>query len=322
LEIQHDQPVAVGRYGSGHYGFEGAVSSSMDRVWPGLSAHLCTNVHKGVIPWRTPQSDIRVCVDTRGNESAVTRRAPGVESRIIARRGTAWLSPPGMQEGSIDIAQDMTGILHIYLPVSHFSARNFDIDRSVIGALSYEGAFEDPLMAEIGCAIASELETQTSAGSLLIEALASSLAARLAQKCTKTSTGQAVVVLSSGALDRRRLQRVLDYVEANLEGDLTLDLMASIACLSRYHFSRAFRQAVGLPPHRYVSDRRLDRAKALLLQGDRSLVDIALSLSFSNQANFTRAFKQATGQAPGQFRQAFGSQRPEPSPRRALPVLA
>jgi AraC family transcriptional regulator len=227
-----------------------------------------------------------------------------------------------MQEGSIDIAQDMSGVLHIYLPLSHFSPGNINIDRSMIGALSYEGALEDPLLAEIGSAIASELETETSVGSLLIEGLASSLAARLAQKCSSASVGQSVVALSSGALDRRRLGRVLDYIEANLEGDLSLDLMASIACLSRYHFARAFRQAVGQPPHRYVSVRRLDRAKALLMQGDRSLVDIALSLSFSSQANFARAFKQATGQAPGQFRQVSRSQQSRPSLRRALPVLA
>ena len=115
------------------------LSSSADRGWSGLSAQLCTTVRKGVIPWRTPQSDIRICVDTHGNESLVTRRAPGVESRIIARRGTVWLSPPGLQEGVVDIAEDMTGILHIYLPLSHFSLRNFDINASAIGALSYEG---------------------------------------------------------------------------------------------------------------------------------------------------------------------------------------
>jgi AraC family transcriptional regulator len=119
--------------------------------------------------------------------------------------------------------------------------------------------------------------------------------------------------------------RVLEYIEANLEGDLSIERMAAIACLSRFHFARSFRQAVGQSPHRYVSAKRLERAKALLMHGDRPLVDIALSLSFSSQANFTRAFTQATGQAPGQFRQRFGSRQPEPSltdVRRALPVLA
>jgi AraC family transcriptional regulator len=101
--------------------------------------------------------------------------------------------------------------------------------------------------------------------------------------------------------------------------------MASIACLSRFHFSRAFRQAVGQPPHRYVSARRLERAKALLTRGDRPLVDIALALGFSGQANFTRAFRQATGHAPGQFRQQSGSRQPRPhlaDIEQAVPLLA
>ena len=327
MEIQHDQSATASRYGLERLGFEGMVSTSVDRGWTGLSAGLCTTVRKGVIPWRTPQSDVRICFDVRGNESLVTRRAPGVESRIIAKRGTVWLSPPGVREGWIDIAEDMTGILHIYLPLSHFSPGNFDIniDQAAVGGLSYERAFEDPLLAEIGFAIASELQTETSAGSLLVGALASSLAARLVQKLVGGSSAQCFPHRAGQGLDRRRLSRVLNYIEANLEGDLKLERMAEIACLSRYHFARAFRQAVGQPPHRYVSAKRLERAKALLMHGDRPLVDIALALSFSSQANFTRAFRQATGQAPGQFRQASGSRQPESSPtdvRQALAVLA
>jgi len=289
-------------------------SSWPSRNWSGLSAQLCTTImRKGVRPWRTPPSDIRICIDISGNDSLVTRRAPGLESRIVARRGTTWLSPPGLKDGSVEIAEDMTGVLQVYLPLGHFppGTSSFSSGEAAVSALSYEKAYEDSLLAEIGCAIASELQTESSAGSLLIEGLASILAARLVQKCIRASSGQSVVPFASGALDRRRLQRVLDYVDANLEGDLTLDLMASIACLSRFHFARAFKQAVGQSPHRYVSAKRLNRAKALLMQTDRSLVDIALSLSFSSQANFTRAFTQATGHSPGRYRQRAGSIRPE-----------
>jgi AraC family transcriptional regulator len=95
---------------------------------------------------------------------------------------------------------------------------------------------------------------------------------------------------------------VLDYIETNLEGELAVDHLASIACLSRFHFARAFKAAVGQSPHRYVSGKRLERARTLLTRGDRPLVDIALALNFSCQANFTRAFRQATGQTPGQYR--------------------
>jgi len=295
--------------GAKKYGSAGLLLSSADRGWSGLSAEL-RNHRKGVIAWRSPQPDTEICVDVCGNGSLVTRRAAGIEDRKVASRGTIWLSPPGLQEGSLDIAEDLRGILHIYLSPSQFSPTNLgtNIDDSGIGALSYESAFEDPLLAEIAHAIASELQTQTSAGSLLVEALASSLAARLVQKHASVSSDQSFPGLTGQGLDRRRLFRVLDYIEANLEGDLTIDRMASIACLSRYHFARTFKQAVGQSPHRYVSTKRLERARALLIQGDRSLVDIALALRFSCQANFTRAFRQATGQTPGQYRRRLGSQ--------------
>jgi AraC family transcriptional regulator len=250
---------------------------------------------------------MEMCVDVCGNGSLVTRRAAGIEDRRIASRGTIWLPPPGLQEGSVDIAEEQSGILHIYLSVSQFSAKNLGttLDQAAISALSYESAFEDPLLAEIAYAIASELRVQTSAGNLLVEALAGSLVARLVQKHISASSAQPLP--RREGLDRRRLFRVLDYVEANLEGDLTVDRMASIACLSRHHFARSFKQAVCQSPHRYVSAKRLERAKALLIQSDRSLVDIALALSFSCQANFTRAFRQVTGQTPGHYRQTLGS---------------
>jgi AraC family transcriptional regulator len=327
------QPTAAGRYepwphrGVWEYVCPGKVLlSSADRGWNGLSAELCT-ARRGVIPWRTPQSDIRICIAVRSNEAIVTRQAPGIESQIIARQGTVWLSPPGLQDGSVDFAEELPEFMHMYLPLSHFSPGNFDTDTDVsaVGALRYETALEDPLLAEIGCAVVSELKTETSVGGLLVESLASTIAARLVQRHADTSPARSYPLLKTEGLDRRRLPRVLDYIEANLEGDLSIDRIASIACLSRYHFARAFRQAVGQPPHRYVSARRLERAKALLTRGDRPLVDIALSLGFSGQANFTRAFTQATGQAPGRYRQTAGSRRAEFSLTdvgRSLPILA
>ena len=149
----------------------------------------------------------------------------------------------------------------------------------------------------------AELQAETPAGKLMAGSLAKRMAMGLVQKHIGAPAAPSLAARTGRGLDRRKLFRVLDYIAANLEGDLTLDRMASSACLSRYHFARAFKQAVGHSPHRYVSARRLERAKALLNQDDRSLVEIALALGFSSQANFTRAFKQATGLAPGQFRQ-------------------
>jgi AraC family transcriptional regulator len=294
--------------GSKKYGPAGLLRSSADRGWCGLSAEL-RNHSKGTIAWTSSQSDVEICVDLHGNESLVTRRAAGIEDRRVASRGTIWLSPPGWHEGSLEIGGDLAGILHIYLPLSRFapSSLGSDIDEPGISALRYERAFEDSLLAEIARAIASELQDQTSAGSLLVEALAGGLAARLVQKHFSASADQSFSGPTKEGLDQRRLLRVLDYVEANLEGDLSVGRMAATACLSRYHFARSFKQAVGQSPHRYVSAKRLEHAKALLVHSDRSLVDIALALSFSCQANFTRAFRQVTGQTPGEFRHKRGS---------------
>jgi len=297
---QPGAPVGPQEKGSNKYGSAGLLLSSAGLGWSGLSAEL-RNHRKAVITWSGYQSDVEICVDLIGNESLVTRRAAGIEDPKVASRGTIWLSPPGWQAYSLEIASDMMGILHISLPISRFSPT------SLGRALSYERAFEDPLVTEIAHAIASELQVQTSAGSLLVEALAGSLTARLVQKHLRAASNQFLTRPPREGLDQRRFCRVLDYVEGNLEGDLTLDRMASIACLSSSHFARAFKQAVGQSPHRYVRAKRLDRAKTLLKQDDRPLVEIALAPGFSCQANFTRAFKQVKGQAPGQFRHNRGS---------------
>jgi AraC family transcriptional regulator len=287
------------------YGPMGLLASSADRGWSGLSAELRSH-GSGVVILKGMRRDIELCVDVHGNGSVITSQRAGIRDRTVAERGTIWLSPAGLQEGFIDISDPVPEILHIYLPPSQFSSDSLDIDcdESAIVALRHESGFRDPLMAEMAYAIVSELRVETSAGSLLAETLAAALAARLVQHHVVSSPAQQTLRPAPEGLDRRRLSRVLDYIEANLEGDLTVDRLAKVACLSRFHFARAFKVAVGRSPHRHVSVRRLDRAKALLIRGDHSLVDIALSLQFSCQANFSRAFRQATGQTPGQYRRA------------------
>jgi AraC family transcriptional regulator len=301
-----EKPILRGGDGVEKYGPSGLLASSAGRGWSGLSAELRTH-GSGVIAWRNTQPDTEICVDIRGSRSVITRRGGGIFDRTVAERGTIWLSPAGLREEIIDISDPVPEILHIYLPSSAFSPSSLgvDLDQSVIGSLRYESSFQDPLLAEIAYAIASELRTQTSAGKLLAEKLASTLAARLVQNHINPSSARGFPRVAPEGLDRRRLSRVLDYIEVNLEGDLTVDRLASIACLSRFHFARAFKAAVGRSPHRYVSAKRLERAKALLIHGDQSLVDIALTLNFSCQANFTRAFRQVTGQTPGQYRRSL-----------------
>jgi AraC family transcriptional regulator len=306
LELQPQQPVEEQERGAGNHGSTGLLASSVGRGWSGLAAELRSH-SSGVIAWRNPRPDTEICVDVHGGASVVTRKRHGITDRTVSERGTIWLSPPRGPEGLIEMSDPMPAILHIYLPPSQFSPKNLGegSDLPAVASLRYEGSFQDPLVAEIAYAITSELQRETSAGSMLIETLASSLAARLVQNHVGTLSDVSARAARAG-LDRRRLTRVLDYIETNLEGDLTLARLASIACLSRFHFSRAFKAAVGRSPHHYVSVKRLELAKQLLGKGDQPLVDIALTLKFSCQANFTRAFREATGQTPAQYRRSVG----------------
>ncbi len=300
-----DESIGVREHRFKEYGAEGLIASSVGLGWSGLSAALRAH-GRGVIT-KSTKPETEVCVAISPSNSLVTRLTAGVVDRTIAERGTIWLKPSGPKEVLLDIAAPVQ-VLHMHLPARHFSAESLGIDvgYSAPGSLRYQRSFQDPLVAEIAFAIVSEMRTQTAGGRLLAETLAVSLAARLMHSHSSLSPDKDLEQLSHRGLDRRRLARVREYIDANLEGgNLTIARLANVASLSQFHFARAFKAAVGKSPHQYVSGHRLEHAKVLLRRGDQSLLDISVALNFSSQANFTRAFRQGTGMTPGQYRRSF-----------------
>ena len=112
------------------------------------------------------------------------------------------------------------------------------------------------------------------------------------------------------ALGDRRLQRVLEFVDDNLQNPICLADLAAIANLSRFYFSRTFRETTGLSPHRFVRERRLEKAKQLVVEGKAGLTEIAAICNFSSQASFTRAFTRLVGLSPAKYRQLHRTTHP------------
>jgi AraC family transcriptional regulator len=181
LVLQPEQPVEGQERGVGDYGSARLLASSVGRGWSGLAAELRS--HSGVIAKRNPSPDTEICVDVHGGASVVTRQRDGVTDRTVSERGTIWLSPARGPEAVIEMSDPLPAILHIYLPPSQFSPKSLGegSEPSAVESLRYESSFQDPLVAEMAYAITSELQRETSAGSMLIETLGSSLAARLSK---------------------------------------------------------------------------------------------------------------------------------------------
>ena len=103
-------------------------------------------------------------------------------------------------------------------------------------------------------------------------------------------------------LQKWRMKRVTDHVEAHLSRRITLADMAAAAGLTRMHFAAQFRTATGLRPHDFVLQRRVERAQGSLRNPELALVDVALSVGFQTQAHFTTVFKRFAGGTPHRWR--------------------
>ena len=105
-----------------------------------------------------------------------------------------------------------------------------------------------------------------------------------------------------GGLPPRQLSQVLDYIDTYLEQNIKLTDLAQLLDMSQFHFSRLFKQSIGLTPHQYLSQQRVERAKELLKKTDRLIIDIALECGFSSHSHLSKQFRQFTGMTPKTYR--------------------
>ncbi|HEX4269452.1 MAG TPA: AraC family transcriptional regulator [Steroidobacteraceae bacterium] len=109
-------------------------------------------------------------------------------------------------------------------------------------------------------------------------------------------------VFEAGGLARWQARRALTYIDAHLESRLDVPMLARLVSFSKSHFSRAFKQSLGLPPMTYVKMRRIERAKELMTSTDQQLTEIALICGFADQSHLNRSFRRVLGVSPGRWR--------------------
>jgi AraC family transcriptional regulator len=195
-----------------------------------------------------------------------------------------------------------TDSIHVHLDpqlIARVAAEACDLDPKRVG-LPAVGALVHPQIRAALLAIDAELATGAAGGRLLAESLGNVLAVHLIRQFVADDGGRR---RPRGGLPERKLRAALEYIEDHLDSELTLDDIAAVAHLSPYHFARMFKTSTGLPPHRYVITRRIERAKRLLRDGgDLSLAQVAARSGFWDQGHFTRHFKRLVGVTPKRFR--------------------
>jgi AraC family transcriptional regulator len=108
-----------------------------------------------------------------------------------------------------------------------------------------------------------------------------------------------------GGLAAWQQRLVSSYIEEHLSDHISLATLARLVRLSPYHFSRAFKQSFGMPPHRYHTYRRIERAKVLLERHALSVTDIGLRLGFNEASSFTTTFRKVTGLTPSRYHRSI-----------------
>jgi AraC-like DNA-binding protein len=100
--------------------------------------------------------------------------------------------------------------------------------------------------------------------------------------------------------EHRAVKLAREFIDANCTEDLSLRQVARVACLSEFHLIRVFQKHMGVPPHKYLTQVRIERAKQMLASG-QPIAEVALATGFSDQSHFTRRFKSLTGATPGRY---------------------
>lgn len=157
----------------------------------------------------------------------------------------------------------------------------------------------DLLIQQVGLALKSNLEVDGVGSRFYADSIATALSAHLLRYyATRTHRFQEY----GDGLSKQKLKKAIEYIQESLGENLSLSDIANEIGMSQYYFCHLFKKSTGISPHRYLIQQRVERAKYLLKQTNRTIASVAMECGFANQSHFAKYFRQCTGMNPNQFR--------------------
>jgi AraC family transcriptional regulator len=252
-------------------------------------------------PWRATLRPLpHPCLAYFVNGAANIRRRVEGEAPQTAKLHARQFGLVPMQASSQWDLKGHPEVLTIYLRqamVDRLAEEFFDRDPKHI-ALRPQLGFTDPLLEQLALALLRAMRDGERGAGLYVDQIAQTMAVHILRVHCRGVSSQAL----ANAMSTSKFTRVLDYIDAAMDGELTLQAMAEIANMNPFYFARAFRRQFGVAPHRFVLRRRVDRAKQLLSETETPLVEVALNCGFSSQSHFAAVFHRHVGVTPSKFR--------------------
>jgi AraC family transcriptional regulator len=222
--------------------------------------------------------------------------------------------PPGglfILPGGVDFGVRLEGALeslHVYVRDSvlrEVAAELFGAKADAMKLVPRLGD-QDPLIERLALNIRGALNDADPSASVYVDYLARALGAHLL-RAHSSYDGRSAEARAPGALTRAQLDRVVEYMDANLTRAVSLADLAEAASLSPTHFARRFKATTGAAPHQHIMRLRLQRAQRLLRETPRSIAQVAFECGFAHQGHLTRVFAKLAGITPAAFRRAAHS---------------
>ena len=205
---------------------------------------------------------------------------------------------------------DPLSSMHLYLALPVFNRaidEAFQNDPGVMRLRDVSG-FKDNFLSVLLEELLKEVLSNRRGSSLFVEGIAQSLAGHLVRTYADETTSE-----YKGGLPGFRLRKVRDLMVNHLEDEFSLIRLAREAGMSEFHFSRAFKRTTGFKPSQYFINLRMERARRLLRETNRSIIEIGLNVGYTSPSHFSRTFHREVGISPSRYRRSYGRATPPSS---------
>jgi AraC family transcriptional regulator len=262
--------------------------------WSGVEVHRYR-----LQPHETPEHaypQLAVFLSHTDRPVKVAMRLAGTQVTAEFTGGSISIAPPGVPRSTrVEGSGEVTAIFFDPFTIAEMAWAQCDVCNFEVLP---QFAIRDPLIYEIGSALDSELMSARPGPRVYAESLAAALAAHVVAKYSNKASQQTPGI----SLTKTKLRRSIEFIHQNLATDISLGDIAAVANMSKYHFAKSFRQAIGIAPHRYLVKLRIERARKLLVTDNLSIEEIASRVGYSDESHFAAQFLKIVGTTPRRYR--------------------